>query len=291
MIEERRSLGMYILLTLVTCGIYSFYFYYKFAQDMNTVCDGDGEHTAGLGYYILFSFLTCGIYAFYWYYKVGNRQAANGPRYGLHIQDDGKTILVWLLLGSLLAGIGAWIALYLMIKNLNMLAHAYNNSGNAHAQYNNTPNNNFNQYPPQNYNNSYRSISNDGMNYSNTMDSMNTAPLNLNTSFQTQTEQSSAGLYCKTGEFAGSTFPINMNENIIIGREMSCNIKFDANTPNVSRRHCTVYFDGQVWITDNGSSFGTYLDNGKRLTPNERVPLSKGEGFYLGNKNISFTIM
>ena len=71
MIEERRSLGMYILLTLVTCGIYSFYFYYKFAQDMNTVCDGDGEHTAGLGYYILFSFLTCGIYAFYWYYKVG----------------------------------------------------------------------------------------------------------------------------------------------------------------------------------------------------------------------------
>ena len=47
------------------------------AHDVNVACDGDGENTSGLVAFILLSMITCGIYAWYWYYKLGNRLANN----------------------------------------------------------------------------------------------------------------------------------------------------------------------------------------------------------------------
>ena len=32
-VREDRSLGMYIILSLITCGIYGYYFLYTMAQD------------------------------------------------------------------------------------------------------------------------------------------------------------------------------------------------------------------------------------------------------------------
>lgn len=128
MINTNRSLVTYILLTLVTCGIYSYYFLYCMARDMNIMCDGDGEQTAGLVMFILLSLVTCGIYAWIWYYKMGNRLASNAPRYGLNFQENGTTVLMWLLLGSFLCGIGPFVAMHILIKNMNTLAAAYNQS-------------------------------------------------------------------------------------------------------------------------------------------------------------------
>ena len=51
------------------------------AHDVNIACDGDGENTSGLVAFVLLSLITCGIYAWFWYYNLGNRLAANGPRY------------------------------------------------------------------------------------------------------------------------------------------------------------------------------------------------------------------
>lgn len=128
MINTNRSLLTYILLTIVTCGIYSYYFLYCMARDMNIMCEGDGENTAGLVMFILLSFVTCGIYAWIWYYKMGNRLAANAPRYGLNFQENGTTVIMWLLLGSLVCGIGPFVAMHILIKNMNTLAAAYNQS-------------------------------------------------------------------------------------------------------------------------------------------------------------------
>lgn len=125
-VKEDRSLGMYIVLTIVTCGIYSYYFLYTIAQDMNVVCEGDGNKTPGLVQFILLSLVTCGIYAWIYYYNIGNRLNANAPRYGLQFQENGTTILIWFIFGSLLCGIGPFIAMNIIIKNMNALAHAYN---------------------------------------------------------------------------------------------------------------------------------------------------------------------
>lgn len=121
-----RSLVTYILLSIITCGIYGYYFLYAMARDANVICSADGKKTGGLVAFILLSWITCGLYAYYWYYSLGNRLAENAPRYGLSFQENGTTVLLWCLVGLLLCGLGPWIAMHILIKNMNSLCMAYN---------------------------------------------------------------------------------------------------------------------------------------------------------------------
>lgn len=121
-----RGLLVYILLNIITCGIYGLYFIHAIARDMNIVCEGDGRRTAGLLKFFLLNLITCNIYSWIWYYGLGNRMAANAPRYGLNFQENGTTILLWMLLGALLCGIGPFIALHILLRNANTLCGAYN---------------------------------------------------------------------------------------------------------------------------------------------------------------------
>ncbi len=125
-LKDDRGLASYIILSIITCGIYGYYFIYKMAHDVNIACDGDGENTSGLVAFILLSMITCGIYAWYWYYKLGNRLANNAGRYGLCIQENGTTVLMWCIFGTLICGIGPFIAMHILIKNSNMICNAYN---------------------------------------------------------------------------------------------------------------------------------------------------------------------
>lgn len=125
-VSSSRSLLTWAVLTIVTCGIYGYYFTYKLAQDLNTMCSGDGEETPGLLAFIVLSFVTCGFYSYYWYYKIGNRLQRNAPRYGLAFQENGTTILLWQVFGALLCLIGPFIAMNIIIKNTNAMAEAYN---------------------------------------------------------------------------------------------------------------------------------------------------------------------
>ena len=135
MIRNNRSLIVYILLTLITCGIYHWIFMYCLIEDVNAVCEGDGSVTPGLLTFILLSIVTCGIYGWYWYYKLGNRMAANAPRYNLQFTENGTTILLWMLLGSFVCGLGAFVAWYILINNMNALARGYNQMYYGSADY------------------------------------------------------------------------------------------------------------------------------------------------------------
>lgn len=128
MLKTDRSIWVYLLLSIVTCGIYSLYFLHKLAQDVNISCEGDGESTAGLLKFILLSFVTCGIYRWVWYYKLGNRLSVNAQRYQLNFVENGTTILMWMLFGILLCGIGPIIGFNIIIKNTNSICKAYNSS-------------------------------------------------------------------------------------------------------------------------------------------------------------------
>ena len=125
-LKTDRSLVLYILLGFLTCGIYQLYVFYTIMRDVNVACDGDGRHTPGLLEFILFGILTCGIYDLYWFYSVGNRLADNAPRYGLHFQENGTTLLLWMLIGSLLCFIGSYVGIYFLLNNVNAICSAYN---------------------------------------------------------------------------------------------------------------------------------------------------------------------
>lgn len=125
-IKTDRGVIGWLLLSIVTCGIYSYYFLYCLARDINVMCQDDGDSTPGLAAFILLSFVTCGFYGLYWYYKIGNRLQANAPRYGLMFQENGTTVLMWQIVGALLCGLGPIFAMNIIIKNTNAMATAYN---------------------------------------------------------------------------------------------------------------------------------------------------------------------
>lgn len=127
-LKTNRGLIVYILLSIVTCGIYQYFFIHNLAKDANELCDGDGQKTSGLLTFLLLGIITCGIYNLIWWYKLCNRMAANAPRYGLTLQENGTTYLLWVLLGSLLCGLGPLIALHFVLRNMNTLSAAYNQS-------------------------------------------------------------------------------------------------------------------------------------------------------------------
>lgn len=121
-----RTLLMFVLLSLITCGIYWYVFVYQLIRDINTACEGDGDETPGLLMFILLSLVTCGIYSFYWYYKVGNRLALNAGRYGFNVSENGTTVLLWMLLGQFACCIGPFIAWHIIITNTNTVCTGYN---------------------------------------------------------------------------------------------------------------------------------------------------------------------
>lgn len=127
MIKHRDFLVM-VLLTIITFGIYGIIFWYSYSDDMNKVCSGDGKETKNYLIVILLSIITCGIYYWIWVYHLGNRLRENAPRYGLTFNEDGTTILLWMLLGSLLCGLGTLYAQYLLVRNMNSIADSYNSN-------------------------------------------------------------------------------------------------------------------------------------------------------------------
>jgi hypothetical protein len=125
---KNRNYVLTIIFMIITLGIYGLYWIHKLAKDVNAVCGGDGKKTRGLLLFFLFSLITCGIYSCVWYFMLGDRLQDNAGRYGLSFKEGGGTILLWMLLGSLII-VGPFISIYIIIKNINAMAIAYNAKG------------------------------------------------------------------------------------------------------------------------------------------------------------------
>lgn len=85
----------------------------------------------------------------------------------------------------------------------------------------------------------------------------------------------------------GAMFPVG-KAPVTIGRNgASCVVVYQEGTQGVSGVHCSVSFDsasGLFTLTDLGSTFGTFLISGQKLTPNSPVALRAGDCFYVGDK-------
>lgn len=84
----------------------------------------------------------------------------------------------------------------------------------------------------------------------------------------------------------------NVNGSIVLGRNsQKCNVCFPVDSKGISGVHCQIrqVNDGYE-ITDLGSSNGTFLGSGQRLTPNVPVFIPDGTYFYLGSAEQLFQI-
>lgn len=74
---QPRSIALAIILSIITCGIYTFYWMYKINDELNQLA-GNYQATSG-GMVVIFDIITCHIYGIYWAYKMGqNCSRLNG---------------------------------------------------------------------------------------------------------------------------------------------------------------------------------------------------------------------
>lgn len=98
-------------------------------------------------------------------------------------------------------------------------------------------------------------------------------------------------IQCVRGVLGSKRVMIPRTGQVVMGRNPGCGILFPEDTKGVSGRHCAVFFDnGDVYVTDLGSSFGTFIEPGQRLAAQQSVRIPLGKKFWLGSENECFVI-
>lgn len=123
--KTNRSLIGYILLNILTLGIYSLFFWHGYVRDINKLCAGDGKNTRGILAMFIFTIFTFGIYAIVWQYGMQNRLRDNAAKYNAGLIKGGGSVLCWSIFGCLLFGIGPFVALHIQIDSMNRLCYGY----------------------------------------------------------------------------------------------------------------------------------------------------------------------
>lgn len=95
---QRRGVGLSIILTIVTCGIYSLFWLVNLVND---ICDLKGVDRTG-GRDLILSIVTCGLYTWFLFYRMGADIDEIRHRRGLSTGSNG---VLYLILGVLGLGI------------------------------------------------------------------------------------------------------------------------------------------------------------------------------------------
>lgn len=79
-------------------------------------------------------------------------------------------------------------------------------------------------------------------------------------------------------------------QGLTFGRDPACAISFPPDTGGVSGHHCSLTWSGRtLQLTDLGSSFGTLLEDGEKLSGTS-THIKAGMCFYLGSQKIGFRV-
>ncbi len=129
-LKTNRGLLKYLLLSLVTLGIYSIVFYSSISGDINVIASRyDGKKTM---HYALLFFLvapfTLSIGYFVWYHRISNRIGGELRRRNIPYSFGASDFWLWNILGLLIA-VGPLIYLYKLCRATNSLAEHYNRYG------------------------------------------------------------------------------------------------------------------------------------------------------------------
>ena len=98
-------------------------------------------------------------------------------------------------------------------------------------------------------------------------------------------------IQCLSGAFEGRRFAVG--PQMRLGRDPARNdLVFPASTHGVSGAHCVLSSRGNsLVLKDVGSSYGTFLANGRRLAAGEEAEIREGDRFWLGSERESFVVV
>ena len=107
---NKRDIATQIILTVITCGLYSLYWIATITDDVNSL--NDDYSTSGITV-VLLSILTCGLYLIYWNYDMGRKLYNLGQSHSKDINDNS---IIYMVLSIIKAD---FISLILMQSDLN----------------------------------------------------------------------------------------------------------------------------------------------------------------------------
>lgn len=93
---NQRSIGLAIVLSLITCGIYGIYWFIVLTNDVGRL-SGDSSFTGGK--HFLLTLITCGIWSLVWAYQVGKLMAEVQRQRGEMVTDNSLIYLILSLFG------------------------------------------------------------------------------------------------------------------------------------------------------------------------------------------------
>ncbi len=105
------------------------------------------------------------------------------------------------------------------------------------------------------------------------------------------TPKKELSLYGVTGEYSNKP-PIPITSVLILGRDPSkANVVYSLDTVGVSAVHCVIRRVGDTYeLTDQQSTYGTFLGNGQRLSAGVSAQVKAGDTFYLGSREQMFRL-
>ncbi len=129
-LKTNRGLVKYILLSLITFGIYGIVCMSSVSTDINLIASKyDGKKTMHFCLLaFVFSWLTCGIGIFVWFHKISNRIGDELKRRNIDYKMSAGSFWLWNILGSFIV-VGPFVYMYKLFKAMNLLAADYNVNG------------------------------------------------------------------------------------------------------------------------------------------------------------------
>lgn len=111
----KRNIVVCIILTFITCGLYSLYWFVCLTNESNALT---GEPDTSGGAALLLTIITCGIYGMFWAYKRGEKIDRAKQMRNIPASNGGLLYLILYLFGGLIA--------YALIQNeINNLVQFY----------------------------------------------------------------------------------------------------------------------------------------------------------------------
>ena len=129
-IRPNHSLLKFILLSIVTLGIYSIVWHSRLSTEINIIASRyDGRRTTnGALVYLLLGWITFGIAILVWEHNISNRMGAELNRRGINYKHGAADYWLWCILGAFII-VGPFIYIHKQCTAMNKLAENYNVNG------------------------------------------------------------------------------------------------------------------------------------------------------------------
>lgn len=126
MFNTNRGLLKFLLLSLITFGIYGIVVMTHISMEIDTIAS-PRDHKNTMNYLLVFFFLgpiTLGIYTLIWNHMLSNRIGDELKARNLGYEFDAGTFWGWAFLGSLIL-IGPFVFVHKLLKSMNLINESY----------------------------------------------------------------------------------------------------------------------------------------------------------------------